>query len=384
MYFDNSTTSYPKPQEVYDAISDYGKHIGVSPSRSMYKLARSSNKIIDYTREKLANLFNITNSSNICFTPNATYSANIAIKGLLKQGDHVIITNFEHNALYRPVVALASAKNVSYSIFKSNKEGIFDLNNLQNLIKTNTKLIICNHASNVIGVVSPIMQIGTLAKKNKIPFLVDCSQSAGLINIDVQKNNIEILLGTGHKSLLGPPGIGFLYIRNDNLINTIIEGGTGHNSLSPKHPKNMPDKLEAGTLNYLGIAGLSASLDYIIKEKIDNILNHELELTEFLLNKLQKFPFIKIYGTKNINVKVPIVSFNIDNFPSSYVAKMLDEHNIYVRPGLHCAPLIHKTLGTINQGTIRLSFGYKNNRNEIEKFLYIITDIYKNLTKLSF
>lgn len=379
MYFDNSTTSYPKPQEVYEAISNYGIHIGVSPSRSMYKLARDSNKLVENTREKLADLFNITNSANICFTPNATYSANMAIKGLLKQGDHVIITNFEHNALYRPIVALKNIKEISYSIFKSDKEGIFDLNVLQNLIKDNTKLIICNHASNVIGVISPIMQIGNLAKKNNIPLLVDCSQSAGLINIDVQKTNIEILLGTGHKSLLGPPGIGFLYIKNDNLINTIIEGGTGYNSLSSKHPKNMPDKFEAGTLNYLGIAGLSTSLDYIIKEKIDNILNHELELTEFLINELQKLSFIKIYGTKNINIKVPIVSFNIDNFPSSNIAKILDEHNIYVRPGLQCAPLMHKTLDTIDQGTLRLSFGYKNNKNEVKKFLSTLINIYKNL-----
>jgi len=265
IYLDNASTSYPKPNELYKAINEYGKHIGASPNRAMYSLAKKAEILVESTREQFAELFNLSNPNHLCFTLNATHSLNIAIKGILKKNDHVIITSFEHNATFRPIFTATERGTISYDILESDKDGIFRLECLETLIKCNTRLIICNHASNVIGVISPIKEIGYIAKKNKIPFLVDCAQTAGLLDIDVKEACIDILAGTGHKSLLGPSGVGFLYLRDPELVNTLIEGGSGQNSLSPRHPKNMPHKFEAGTLNYLGITGLNASLKYIKK-----------------------------------------------------------------------------------------------------------------------
>lgn len=375
IYFDHASTSYPKPSALLQEIGFYLNEIGVSPGRSSYKRAIAAEEIVFHTRKLLATLIKAKFPHQIIFTLNATHALNIAIKGILSSNDHVIITNYEHNSVLRPLETLKNNLSISYDVIESDKLGHFNIDDFEKKIRQNTKLIIASHGSNVIGSVSPIELIGNIAKKHNIQFLVDGSQSVGLIDIDVNKCNIDIFAFTGHKSLLGPSGTGGLYIRNPESIKTLYEGGTGGNSISLLQPEALPTKFEAGTVNYLGIAGLLGSLRYLLSNGIDKYCKEKINLTHYCLLKFLEIPEMVLYGNTS-EKQLPIISFNIKNILPQEVSFLLDEeYGIMVRGGLQCAPLMHKTLGTYTKGTVRVSFGYGNNYEQIDMFIAALKNI---------
>lgn len=376
IYFDNASTSFPKPQKVLEEIAHFLKHIGASPGRGSYPAAFKAHTIIEEVREKLATLLEIDQPNYLAFTHNATHASNIVIKGLLQQGSHVIISNFEHNAIFRPIHRLSDEKVISYDVWESDQEGVFDLEKLEALVKPHTKLIVLNHASNVLGVLSPVVAVSQIAKKYRIPFLVDVAQTAGLFPTPFGKL-ADYIIGTGHKSLLGPPGVGFLYVKEPDTLKTLYEGGSGNHSASAYHPEYLPAKFEAGTCNYLGIAGLKGSLEYLDGIGITHTCNQVLQYTKCALEMLENIPGITIYGPKNINNKAPVISFNIEGYFANEVAYFLQEQSICVRAGIQCAPLIHKTIKTMPNGTVRLSFGHLNSNVELE----LLEKALKNLIK---
>ncbi|WP_010235714.1 aminotransferase class V-fold PLP-dependent enzyme [Clostridium arbusti] len=376
IYLDNAATSFPKPSEVYDEVLNCMKNYAANPGRSSHDMSIQASSKIAETRQELSTLFNIDCPFDIIFTCNATESLNIAIKGLLKRGDHAISTAIEHNSVLRPLNYLSKA-GVELTLLKVNMEGFIDINELEKSIEKNTKVIIINHASNVLGTIQDIEKIGSICKKYGLIFMVDASQSAGVVPIDVDKANIDLLAFPGHKGLLGPQGTGGLFIRDGVKLEHFIDGGTGSNSSSMEQPDFLPDKFESGTLNTPGIAGLYEGIKFIQKIGIENIQKHEKTLTEYLLSELKKLSYVKIYGLKSAENRAAVVSINIDNMDSSKVGYILNKNNIAVRTGYHCAPLIHRVIGTEKYGTVRISPGYFNTDKDIEDFINVIKGIYK-------
>ena len=376
IYLDNAATTFPKPDVVYDAVMDCMKNYCANPGRAGHRLSLRAGREIYDTRENLAKLFNIDNPMNIIFTSNATESLNLAIKGLLKTGDHVITTSMEHNSVIRPIMALEKI-GVENTIVDCNEEGFLDINDLEKAIKPNTKLIVTTHASNVFGTLIDIKEVGLVAKKNNITYLVDASQTAGVYDIDVKNMNIDILATAGHKSLLGPQGVGILYIKEGIDLDTLKEGGTGSQSEYLFQPQMLPDKYESGTHNTPAIAGLNAGVKYIL-DNIDTIRRKEEELCEYMLSRLDEIKDIKIYGTKDIKKRVPVISINIADVDSGEITFILDsKYDIATRSGLHCSPLAHKTVGTIKQGTVRFSIGYFNTKDDIDRVIDALKKIEK-------
>ncbi|NLV77384.1 MAG: aminotransferase class V-fold PLP-dependent enzyme [Tissierellia bacterium] len=379
IYFDNAATSFPKPNIVYDSILKAMKEYGANPGRSGHKLALKLGREIFKTRELISKLFNIDNPMNIVFTFNCTESLNIGIKGILKKGDHVITTSMEHNSVLRPLMDLKK-EGVEVTIVKGDSKGRINPEDIEKSIKKNTKLIITTHVSNLTGTIMPIERIGKIAKENGVYYLVDAAQSAGIYDIDVKKMNIDILAFPGHKSLLGPQGTGGLYIREDLDVKELKQGGTGSISHLLEQPEVRPDKYESGTPNGPGIVGLGAGIKYILQEGVENIRKYEEELTKHFIEEALKIDGVKVYGPLNINEQGAVVPINIGYEDSSEVSFILDEYyNICVRPGLHCAPLAHKTIGTFEQGVVRFSFGFYNTHDEIEKGIKAIREISKEI-----
>lgn len=376
IYFDNASTSFPKPQKMLDEIQYFVNEVGASPGRGSYPTAQNAHTIIENVRKQLADLLGVLNAEQVAFTHNATHASNVVIKGLLKSGDHVIISNFEHNAIYRPIHQMSADKVISYDVWESDEEGNFDLGKLKALTKPNTKLIALNHASNVLGVLAPVSAVSEVAKQHHIPLLVDVAQTTGLFPTQFG-NMADYLIGTAHKSLLGPSGVGFLYTKDSDTLRTLYEGGSGNHSASGYHPEYLPAKFEAGTCNYLGIAGLKGSLDYLNAYGIEKIRRDILQYTECALDLLLKIPGVTVYGPKTIQNKVPVISFNMAGHFASELGYILQEHSICVRAGIQCAPLIHKTIKTMPHGTVRLSFGHLNSYAELETFINVL----KNLPK---
>lgn len=366
IYFDNAATSFPKPNSVYDKIIRSMKEYGANPGRSGHRLALEANRGIFETRNLLSKLFNTGNPMNIIFTFNCTESLNLGIKGILKSGDHVITTSMEHNSVLRPLKYLESM-GVEHTIVGANNMGMIDPIDIKNAIRSNTKLIITTHVSNLTGSIMPVLDIGKIARESGIYYLVDGAQSVGIYDIDVDKMNIDILAFPGHKGLLGPQGTGGLYIRDGINLKSIFQGGTGSASHSLEQPEIKPDKYESGTLNAPGIIGLGEGVRYIMEKGIENIRVHEEELTKHFIEELINVDRVKMYGPLDISKQGAVVSLNIGNMDSSELAYILDqEYDIAVRPGLHCAPLAHETIGTFEQGTVRFSFGVFNTHDEIE------------------
>jgi cysteine desulfurase family protein len=376
IYLDNAATTFPKPTEVYNEILNCMKSYAANPGRSSHNLAVKAESKIMETREEIGKIFNISNPFQIVFTSNATEGLNIGIKGILKKGDHVISTVIEHNSVLRPLNSLMK-KGVQVTLLAVDENGYIDIKSLEQEIRKNTKLIIVNHASNVIGTIQHISAIGKIAKERGIIFMVDASQSAGIINIDVEKSNIDILAFPGHKGLLGPQGTGGLFIRDGVEVEPFKEGGTGSNSNNMEQPDFMPDKFESGTLNTPGIAGLCEGIKFIKKIGRRNMYSHELSLIEYLIEELKKLAYIKVYGSNNLKDRCPVVSINIDGVDSSLVGYMLNKNGIAVRTGYHCAPLIHNVIGTSKKGTVRISPGYFNTFKDIEILIKNIMEIYK-------
>lgn len=379
VYFDNAATTFPKPDIVYDRVMKVMKEYGANPGRSGHKLALKASREIFETRNLISKFFNTGNPMNIIFTFNCTESLNIGIKGILKPGDHVITTSMEHNSVLRPIKHLEKI-GVESTIIKADEKGIINPLDIQRAIKSNTKLIVTTHVSNLTGSIMPIKSIGEIAKENNIYYLVDAAQSAGVYNIDVQKMNIDILAFPGHKGLLGPQGTGGLYIRDDVDLDGMFQGGTGSISYSLEQPEIKPDKYESGTINAPGVIGLGEGIRYIMEKGINNIRIYEEELTKHFIEEAMKIDGIKLYGPLDINRQGAVVSLNIRDVDSSEVSYLLDEeYDIAVRPGLHCAPLAHKTIGTFEQGVIRFSFGLFNTHKEIEYGIKALKEIAKKI-----
>lgn len=369
VYLDNAATSHPKPTSVYEAINYTLKQVGANPGRGEHSLSQSANKIIFEARETIAKFFNIPNSRNIIFTSNGTEALNLALKGLLKPGDHVITSSMEHNSIARPLNSLKK-DGVNVTVVQCDKQGKLNSEDVLKEIKKNTCLIVITHASNVTGTILPVEEIGELAAKNGIPFLVDAAQTAGSIPIDVKSYHITMLACPGHKGLLGPQGTGFLYIAEGLDIKPLIEGGTGSNSEMPEQPDFLPDRFQSGTLNTSGIAGLKAGIEYISQKSIETIRKQEMTLCETFHNGLRKFNRIRIYGPLSANEKTAVVSFNIEGEDPADIAFSLDQKfSIMVRVGLHCSPYAHKTIGTFPEGTVRVSFSIFNTVQEIDYFI---------------
>ncbi|WDV45896.1 aminotransferase class V-fold PLP-dependent enzyme [Clostridiaceae bacterium M8S5] len=372
IYLDNAATSFPKPERVYNTILQVMTKYGANPGRSGHKLAMKAGRGIYEAREIIADLFKVKDPMNIIFTHNATDSLNLGIKGILKEGDHVITTSMEHNSVLRPLMALKD-KNIETTIVNCDNYGVLDIENIKDNIKRNTKMIITTHASNVVGSIMPIYDIAKIAKECGVLYMVDAAQTAGVYDIDVRKG-IDILAFPGHKSLLGPQGTGGLYIRDGLDITQLKEGGTGSKSNELYQPIMLPDRYESGTPNAPGIIGLGEGVSFIKETGMENIRRHETELTEHFITELKKIKEVIIYGPKEH--RAPVIPINIDNRDSSEVSFILDSmYGICTRPGLHCAPLAHKTIGTFEQGVVRFSLGFFNTHKEIDDTIKAIKSI---------
>ena len=374
IYMDNAATTMHNPQEVIDAVVSAMSSMG-NAGRGASEAALSASRIIYDTREGLAKLFGAENARQIAFTSNSTESLNIAIKGILDPGDHVITTQLEHNSVLRPLYEMEE-KGVELTIVKADAQGRFSLENMEAAIRPETKAIICTHGSNVTGNLVDIAAIGELTQKHGILFVVDASQTAGVFPIDVQAMHIDILCFTGHKSLLGPQGTGGLYVRTGLQLRPLKSGGSGVQTYSKRHPQQMPTALEAGTLNGHGIAGLDAALDYLMRTGIDAIREKEQNLMWQFYEGIREIPGVKIYGDFSQKNRCPIVSFNIGDYDSSEVSDELFEGwEISTRPGGHCAPLMHEALGTVEQGAVRFSFSHYNTEEEVEAAIEAVREL---------
>ena len=378
IYLDNAATTFPKPKTVYQNVMKAMTKYGANPGRGSHAMAIEGAKVIYETRELLAQLFNLDDPLRVIFTFNATDGLNLAIKGLLKSGDHVIVTSMEHNSVLRPVMELQK-KGVENTIVSCETDGSVKVADIENAIRSNTKLIITTHVSNLTGTIFPIEEIGKMCKEHQITYLVDASQSAGVLDIDVKKCNIDFLVFPGHKGLLGPQGTGALLINSDTQMEQLKEGGTGSESSNLNQPNFYPDKFEAGTPNLPGIAGLNAGVKYIINRGTKSIYSHEKMILDLFINEMKKNDKIQIYGPKDINDRCGVVPINIIDVDSSEVAYLLDtKYNIAVRPGLHCAPLAHKTIGTEKIGAVRFSVGPFTKKSDILAAVKALNEISEN------
>jgi cysteine desulfurase family protein len=376
VYLDNGATSYPKAPGVAESMSDYILNVGTNVGRGSYELSYKTENIVYETRELICQLFNFNKPENVIFTKNITESMNVLIKGLLKEGDHVIVSSMEHNAVMRPLNSLKD--KVEFTKAKCNILGELEIENVISSIKPNTKAIIMSHASNVCGTILDLEKVGQICKENNIFFIIDSAQTAGFLDIDFQKLNADAIGFTGHKSLLGPQGIGG-FIVNDKMVNemnTLIEGGTGSLSDSEIQPDYMPDKFESGTLNIPGIYGLHTSLKYLLDYGLNNIRENEIQLLDKFLEGISKINTIKPIGKRTSNGRSPVVSIDFIHNDNGLVAHELSkEYHIMTRSGLHCAPSAHKTLGTFPQGTVRFSLSHFTTLREIEYSIDCINDI---------
>ena len=377
IYFDNAATTLHKPQEVIDAVIKAMTSMG-NAGRGNTSASMEASHIIFDTRENLAKLFNVKDSSRIAFTCNSTEALNIAIKGSLTTGDHVITTMLEHNSVLRPLYEMEN-KGVELSIIQADKLGNISYDEIKSLIKNNTKSIVCTHGSNLTGNLVDIEKIGKICKEHNLLFIVDVSQTAGVFPIDVEKMNIDILCFTGHKSLLGPQGTGGIFVKEGINVTPLKSGGTGILTYSKTQPSIMPTHLEAGTLNGHGIAGLNAGIEFINKIGMKKIREKEENLMWRFYNKVKELPRIKIYGDFSKKERCPIVTLNIDNYDSGDIAEELLNYGVATRAGGHCAPLMHEALGTIEQGAVRFSFGYFNTEEEVDEVIKIIKNIILNI-----
>lgn len=376
IYLDNAATSFPKPKEVATAVYDFMVNNGTSSGRGSYKKAMQSDYIVYECRKLIGKLFNFDNPKKVVLTSNVTDSLNIAMRGILKENDHVITSSLEHNAVWRCLKTLERDINIKIDTVECSKDGITNPQDIKKYIKKDTALIVFTQASNVLGTIQPIREIGAIAREHNIPFLVDSAQSAGAMKIDVKEDNIDILAFTGHKSLLGPMGTGGLIINTDIDIKPLKAGGTGGDSAYEYQPDYYPNHLESGTSNVSGIAGLREAIKFLNKEGIENIHNKEKELTKYALEKLETVKDIEIYGPKDCEKMLSVISFNIKYKRPEDVGSILDQkYDIMLRAGLHCAPTAHSVIGTKDRGTLRIGLGYFNKKEDIDKLVEALNNL---------
>jgi cysteine desulfurase/selenocysteine lyase len=364
-YFDNAATSWPKPRTVIKAMHYYFSKGGGNPGRSGHKRAVEAGRVVLKTRELLAELFHIKDSSRIVMTKNATEALNIAILGFIEKGDHIVTTSMEHNSVMRPLTYLKN-RGVAVSIADAGPSGKVTLDIIKKVVRENTRLLICTHASNVTGIINNIEEIGRFCSQRDIRFLVDAAQTVGVVPIDVGKMDIDFLAFSGHKGLLGPQGTGGLFIREGIDLNPIVMGGTGSVSDREVQPDFLPDRFESGTLNVIGIAGLCEGVKFILQKGIHDIIEHDRKLLHIFLNEIARKRKITVYGPSNMMEQTGVLSVNILGISPSKVGEILDrEYRIMTRIGLHCAPRAHKTIGTFPDGTVRFSWGIFTKERDI-------------------
>lgn len=379
IYMDNAATSWPKPDIVYNSVIRCMKEYGANPGRSSHRMAIEAANILLYTREMLCELFDVSNPFHMIYTYNTTDSLNLAIKGILKEGDHVITTSMEHNSVLRPLKHLERL-GVQTTIVQADGKGLVDPQEIEKAIKVNTRLIVTTHASNVTGSLLPIEQIGKIAKNFGIPYLVDAAQTAGIIPMSFSKLPVDLVAMPGHKGLLGPQGTGILYISEGIKLNPIREGGTGSQSEELYQPDFLPDRYESGTLNTPGIAGLGAGIQYILSRGQKKLLCHQSRLEKLFLDALHHIKNVTVYGPEKPEERIGIISINIKDYDSSYISNILSEtYGIATRGGLHCAPLAHKTIGTFHQGTVRFSPGIFNTLEDVKSCIRAIEELSRNI-----
>ena len=374
IYLDNAATTIHKPEGVAQALVQALSSLGNS-GRGAHEATLDASRIIYGTREKLARLFGIKDPMRIAFTCNATESLNIAINGLFEKGDHVITTMCEHNSVLRPLYRLEE-NGVELSILPADSKGVPMYGELERLIQQNTRAIVITHASNLSGNVTDLGRVSAITQKYKLLLVVDASQSAGCIPIDVEKMGIDVLCFTGHKGLMGPQGTGGIYVREGLEIRPLKVGGSGVHSYDREHPKEMPTALEAGTLNGTGIAGLFSSLDFILDTGVETIHKKEMKLAKRFFDGIKDLPEVTVYGDWQNSERTAIVSVNLGTEESGQVSDWLwEDYGIAVRAGAHCAPLMHKALGTEKQGAVRFSFSYFNTEEEVDAAIQALKEI---------
>ena len=374
IYMDNAATTLHKPDAVKAAVLAAFETMG-NAGRGASEPALDASRVIYGTREKLARFFNAESASRIVFTANSTESLNIAIKGLFCPGDHVITTVLEHNSVLRPLYECRE-HGVELSILGCDEKGNISYDEMESAVKDHTKAIVCTHASNLTGNMIDLKKAGEIAREHGLIFVVDASQTAGVWPVDVQNTGIDVLCFTGHKGLMGPQGTGGMYVRTGVEIRPLLSGGSGIDTYNPHHPSQMPTALEAGTLNGHGIAGLGAAVSFLEETGLDVIREKEQSLMRRFYEGISCIPGVKVYGDFDTRERAAIVSFNIGDYDSSEVSDELNvEYGIVTRPGAHCAPLMHKALGTVEQGAVRFSFSYYNTEEEVDAAIRAVREL---------
>jgi cysteine desulfurase family protein len=383
IFLDNGATSYPKPEEVYSFMDHFYRNFGVNPGRSGYDLCMETGELVEETRAMMTKFFNGTDPNRLCFSYNSTDALNLIINGLLEEGDHAITTNIEHNSVLRPLYHLYKYKGVEVDYIPFDSKGFVDPDEFPKKFKKNTKLVIVNHASNVIGTIQPVKAIGKYCREKEIPYVIDISQSAGKIPIDMEELNVDIVAFTGHKSLLGPTGIGGLYVREGLEIKHTRAGGTGVRSAVRTHLDEYPYRLEYGTMNTMGVAGLHAGVKWIEKQGLKNIHDQEMRLTEMLRDGLKDVEGITQYCQEDLSDHISIFLFNVDGLEALNTGTILDvDYNIASRTGLHCAPLVHEQIGTSEiHGAVRFGIGPFNTDEHIDTAIQAVKEIAESRRK---
>jgi cysteine desulfurase family protein len=375
-YLDNAATVYPKPPEILDAALDLFKRYGVNPGRSGYDLCMIGGDLVQSTRKKLTEFFGGTDPERLCFAYNASDALNILIQGMVDRGDHVVTTMVEHNSVIRPLNHLQRDGLIAVDYVAPGPDCRVDPDEIAKRIRPETRLVVVNHGSNVVGAVQPVTEIGRICRERGVRFVVDSAQTAGVVPIDVEAMNIDALAFTGHKSLLAPTGVGGIYVAEGVVVKHTRYGGTGVKSAYPLHLDEYPFRLEVGTPNVLGILGLNEAQDYIAKRGMNEIYRHEMELFSTLQESVLGIDGVTLHGTTSLTDRLPVLSLTVDGWDPGDVGILLDgDHNVACRTGLQCAPLIHDHMGTSPRGTVRLSVGPMNTVDDIEAAIRGIDDI---------
>jgi cysteine desulfurase / selenocysteine lyase len=376
IYLDNAATSFPKPEAVYQALDAFARHNLANPGRAGHKMALAAERALDDGRHLLNQFFHGEAPERFIFTLNCTDALNMAFKGVLKQGDHVITTDLEHNSVSRPLRAMELTGAISLTRIKADAGGTVDPDAIRKAIRPATRMIAQTHASNVLGTVQPIAEIGRIAREHDLQFLVDAAQTAGVMPIDVQALQIDLLALPGHKSLFGPTGTGALYVGPRAKVGAWREGGTGGDSSNEVQPSEYPYFLEGGTPNVLGVAGLSAGVKWVQEQGLEKIHRGEADLIEYLWRKLDEIGGYQVFGHRDHAKRVGTLSFHSDALPATELGGILDHSfDIAIRPGLHCAPYIHKSIGTFPDGTVRVSPGPFNTKEDIDVLAQALQEV---------
>jgi cysteine desulfurase family protein len=376
IYLDNAATSFPKPESVYRALDVFARQDLANPGRAGHKMALAAERALDDCRHLLNQLFGGKGPERWIFTLNCTDALNMAFKGVLADGDHVLTTDLEHNSVSRPLRALELAGRISLTRIAADGGGTIDPDALRRAITPRTRLLALTHASNVLGTVQPVAEVGRIAREHDLLFLVDAAQTAGVLPIDVQEMNIDLLAFPGHKSLLGPTGTGALYVGPRARVRAWREGGTGGDSSSETQPREYPYFLEGGTPNVLGVAGLTAGVRHVLEQGLESIHAHEVALVERLWRKLDDLGGYRVFGHRDHARRVGTISFRSEALPAAELGGILDQaFDIAVRPGLHCAPYIHRALGTFPDGTVRVSPGPFSSADDIDQLAAALAEV---------